>query len=60
MILFYSGSCGALPGRKLVGEPEIVLRGGRRVFMLSYYLITNRMQDQKLRLRHYVQSRKTK
>ncbi len=49
MIMYFSGSCGATHGRKFTGEPENVL-GDRATIMLSFGLITNKKQDQHLRV----------
>lgn len=46
--MYYSGSAGAIKGRKLVAEPELVL-GDKANIMLSYHLITKKQQDQHLR-----------
>jgi len=45
VILYFSGSCGALPGGRFVAEPENVL-ADRATIMLSYHLIRIKKQDQ--------------
>lgn len=57
MILFYSGSCGKLKGGSMEGEPETAL-GKRANVMLSYWLISNRQQDQHSRFPRIVKNRR--
>jgi hypothetical protein len=56
VVLYYSGSCGSSKGAGLVSEPEDVLRE-RAAIMLSYYLITNREQEQDKRMPRLVEGR---
>ncbi len=48
MIIFFSGSAGFVKGGHPYGEPEWVL-GDAATVMLSYFLVSNRMQDQETR-----------
>lgn len=57
MIIFYSGSCGALKDRVLAGEPEVVFEEKSNV-MLPYFLIVSGGQDQDLRFPLLAKQRK--
>lgn len=59
MIIYYSGSCGSLPGGALVAEPESVL-GDKANVMLSFYLIKFRKQEQHKRFRNVLRARRAK
>lgn len=58
MIIFYSGSAG-LSKVNPNSEPELIL-GKDAHFMLSYYLITNKQQDQQTRFPIIIAARKEK
>lgn len=57
--MYYSGSAGIVKGKRLVAEPEIVLKDSANV-MLSFSLITNHNQDQHLRWPTILAVRKSK
>ncbi len=59
MIIYYSGSCGALPGKILAGEPETILRERANV-MMSFCLIKNKQQEQNIRFPLLVKCRRKK
>ena len=58
-IIFYSGSAGAIKGGSLPGEPEYVLKDDANI-MLSYFLISEKNQDQHRRIPKIMEGRKKK
>lgn len=59
MRIYYSGSAGIVKGKRLVAEPEVVLKDKANV-MLSFALISGKDQDQHRRWPTILAARKSK